>query len=95
MKKSCAALVALLLLATSSWSATKTVTLSVPSMDCPVCPITVKKSLSNVRGVSKTEVSFERREAIVSFEDTQTSIEALIKATTNAGYPSTLAGSGK
>lgn len=95
MKKSCAALVILLLLAAPAWSATKTVTLSVPSMDCPVCPITVKKSLSKVQGVSKTEVSFERREAIVSFDDTQTSVETLIKATTNAGYPSTLSGSRK
>jgi mercuric ion binding protein len=27
--------------------------LSVPSMDCPVCPITVKAALTKVKGVSQ------------------------------------------
>jgi mercuric ion binding protein len=30
---------------------------------CPVCPITVKKALSKVDGVSKVEVSYEKKEA--------------------------------
>ena len=54
------------------------------------CPITVKKALSKVKGVTKAEVSFEHKQAVVTFEDTQTSAGKLIEATTNAGYPSTL-----
>lgn len=74
------------------WAAPRTVTLSVPTMDCPVCPITVKKALTRVAGVSQVEVNFDKRVAIVTFDDARTSVEALTQATRNAGYPSTLAG---
>lgn len=84
-----AAVVSLAVFATPAWAAEQTVTLSVPTMDCPVCPITVKKALTKVDGVTKTEVSFEKREAIVTFDDAKTSVQALTEATKNAGYPST------
>lgn len=71
-------------------AATKTVTLAVENMTCAACPITVKKALNKVAGVAKAEVSYERKEAMVTFDDTKTNVEALIKATTNAGYPSTV-----
>lgn len=71
-------------------AATKTVTLVVKNMTCPVCPITVRKALSRVTGVSHAGVSYERKEAVVTYDDAKTSVDALIKATTNAGYPSTL-----
>jgi len=64
-------------------------------MDCPVCPITVKQALTKVRGVTRAEVSFERRLATVTFDDAKTNVEALMHATTNAGYPSTLVEAGK
>lgn len=48
---------------------TQTVTLSVPSMTCAACPITVKAALSKVDGVSKTNVKYEQREAVVTFDD--------------------------
>jgi mercuric ion binding protein len=75
---------------TLAWAAAQTVTLSVPGMTCAACPITVKKALSRVEGVSKAEVSFEKREAVVTFDDTQSSVQALTKATADAGYPSDL-----
>lgn len=40
--------------------------------------------------MTKTEVSFEKREAIVTFDDAKTNSEALTKATEDAGYPSTI-----
>jgi mercuric ion binding protein len=84
-----AAVVSLAVFATPAWAAEQTVTLSVPTMDCPVCPITVKKALTKVEGVTRTEVSFEKREAIVTFDDAKTNVQALTEATKNAGYPST------
>ncbi|TAL90310.1 MAG: mercury resistance system periplasmic binding protein MerP [Candidimonas sp.] len=78
------------LVAAPAWAATKTVTLSVPGMTCAACPLTVKAALSKVEGVSKTHVIFEKREAIVTFDDAKTNIQALMKATRNAGYPSIL-----
>ena len=49
MKTSLTTFATLLILATPAWAVPKTVTLSVPTMDCPVCPITVKKALTKVR----------------------------------------------
>ena len=71
-------------------AATKTVTLSVPSMNCAACPITVKTALNNVEGVSQANVSYPDREAVVTFDDTEASVEALTQATANAGYPSSV-----
>ncbi|HAL36822.1 MAG TPA: mercury resistance system periplasmic binding protein MerP [Polaromonas sp.] len=70
----------------------KTVTLSVPSMDCPVCPITVKKALTQVSGVSQTSGNFGKREAVVTFDDAKTNVGAITESTKNAGYPSTVMG---
>ena len=89
MKKLFAAL-ALIAVVSPVWAAIQTVTLSVPGMTCATCPITVKKALTQVEGVTKTEVSFEKREAIVTFDDAKTNSEALTKATEDAGYPSTI-----
>ena len=66
----------------------KTVTLDVPGMYCEMCPLTVKKALSKVPGVSTVNASYERKEAVVTFDDTKASVDALTKATANAGYPS-------
>ena len=77
-------------LSTPAWAATRTVTLAVPGMTCAACPITVKTALAKVAGVEKTDVSFERREAVVTYDDAKTTVAALIKATADAGYPSTV-----
>jgi len=50
----------------------------------------VKRSLTKVNGVTKADVSLEKAEAVVTFDDTKTNTEALLKATKDAGYPSTL-----
>ena len=90
MKKFAALLALSATLSASTWATTKTVTLSVPGMTCEVCPITLKKALSKVAGVQKAEVSFEKREAVVTFDDAKNNAEALTKATENAGYPSSV-----
>ncbi|PTT41602.1 mercury resistance system periplasmic binding protein MerP [Acidovorax sp. HMWF018] len=89
MKKLFASL-ALVAVVAPVWAATQTVTLSVPGMTCAACPITVKKAISKVEGVSKTDVSFDKREAIVTFDDTKTNVQKLTKATEDAGYPSSV-----
>lgn len=84
-----------IILACSSWSATaapRTVTLAIPSMDCPVCPVTIKKALSKVPGVSRANVNFELRQAVVEFDDVKTNVGVLTESTRNAGYPSTVLG---
>jgi mercuric ion binding protein len=64
-------------------------------MDCPVCPITVKQALRKVPGVAQAEVSFDKRQATITFDDAKTSVEVLTRATANAGYPSTPMEAGK
>ena len=59
-------------------------------MTCAACPITVKKALSKAEGVSKTNVTVEKREAVVTFDDSKTSIQKLTKATEDAGYRSSV-----
>jgi mercuric ion binding protein len=73
-----------------AWAATKTATLAVPGMTCAACPITVKAALSRVVGVEGSRVNIDKREAIVTYDDTRTHVDALTKATKDAGYPSTV-----
>lgn len=90
MKKLSSALFILALTAGPVWAAEKTVTLSVPGMTCAACPITIKKALTKVDGVTKAVVSFEKREAVVTFDDAKTTAQKLNKATEDAGYPSSV-----
>jgi len=89
MKKLLACL-ALFAVTAPVWAATQTITLSVPGMTCAACPITVKKALSKVDGVSRVDVTFEKRIAVVTFDDAKTSVTKLTQATENAGYPSSV-----
>jgi mercuric ion binding protein len=92
MKASVIVCTLLALLPATVLAATRSVTLSVPTMDCPVCPITVKKALTKISGVSAADVSFDERRAKVTFDDARTNVEALMRATRDAGYPSTIVG---
>lgn len=90
MKKLATLLALATTLSAPAWAATRTAALAVPGMTCETCPITIKKALSKIAGVEKITVSFEKREAIVTFDDGKTNTGALTKATANAGYPSTV-----
>ena len=94
MKKlfSCLTAAALLMLTNVVLAVPKTVTLDVPGMTCSACPLTVKKALMKVPGVANAEVSFEAKQAVVTYDDAKTGPDALMQATRNAGYPSTING---
>lgn len=77
--------------ASSAWAAPRTATLNVSNMTCSTCPITVKRALTKVKGVIRALVDFDRKQAVVSFDDAVTTPSALIRATTEAGYPSYVA----
>tara|TARA_R100001244_G_scaffold111203_1_gene82215 strand:+ start:23308 stop:23625 length:318 start_codon:yes stop_codon:yes gene_type:complete len=66
-------------------AASTTVTLGVQNMTCPACPITVKKSLEKVSGVSDVQVNLDQKTAIVIYDPVMIQLETLIEATTNAG----------
>ena len=77
-------------LAASAWSAQKSVTLSIPSMDCAACPITVKQALTKVDGVKAVSSNLDKRQTTVTFDDAKVSTALITQATKNAGYPSTI-----
>ena len=70
--------------------AIQTVTLAIENMTCNMCPITVRKSLQKVDGVVSASADFDSKTATVKFDSQKTNVDALIAATTNAGYPSSL-----
>ena len=80
-----------LLLSGAAQAAEQTVKLAVSNMYCASCPFTVQKSLSTVPGVTKADVSYKDKSAVVTFDDQKTNVQALIDAATNAGYPTKLA----
>ena len=67
----------------------QTITLDVKNMTCSMCPITVRKALEKVNGVTQVKVDLDTRTATVTFDPDKADVAALIKATTNAGYPAT------
>ena len=68
----------------------QTAVLDVQNMTCGLCPVTVKKSLEEVAGVSQAQVNFAKKTATVTFDADKTNTTALAKATTEAGFPSTV-----
>jgi mercuric ion binding protein len=68
----------------------QTVALNVPTMDCATCPITIKAALSKVPGVAKVKVSYDKREAVIVYDDAQATVADLKKATEDVGYPAML-----
>jgi mercuric ion binding protein len=71
-------------------AASQTVVLDVQNMTCELCPITVKKSLEQVPGVASAKVDLDKKTATVRFDPDKAAPATLIKATTNAGFPSAL-----
>lgn len=68
-------------------AAPRTVVLNIPTMDCATCPLTIKAALLKVPGVTQAKVSYERREAVIKFDDSKAGVAELKEATASAGYP--------
>lgn len=57
------------LTAVSASAETKTVTIRVEGMHCNMCSASVTKALKATEGVEKVEVSHERGEAVIQYDD--------------------------
>lgn len=71
----------------------KTVTLDVDKMTCNMCPITVKKALKKLDGVTEVVAKYEgdgNGWAKVTYDPSKASVDDLTFATEEAGYPSRL-----
>lgn len=82
--------VLLMLSASMSWAADKTITLSVPDMNCPSCPYMVEKVISVVEGVKSATAELHNRTCSVTFDDAIASVDDILGATANIGYQSSV-----
>lgn len=67
----------------------RTVSFSIENMTCALCPVTVKSAMAGVNGVKSVEINFDAKTALVVFDPSITTPEAIAAASTNAGYPAT------
>jgi mercuric ion binding protein len=88
LRSALAALLGLAVLAAAAAEEIKTVRLAVSNMSCALCPITVRKALEKTRGVQQATVDFALKTATVRFDPRATDEQALVRATTKAGFPS-------
>lgn len=62
-------------------------TFAIENMTCATCPITVRKAMEGVVGVSAVSVDFAAKTARATYDPRRTTAAAIAAASTNAGYP--------
>lgn len=86
-----AAVVALTLLTTlPALAATRIVTLKVPGMTCPSCPVTLRTALGRLHGVHVQAADLKLRTLTIAVTDDRVSTSALTKTTADVGFPSSV-----
>lgn len=70
----------------------RTVAFTVENMTCATCPITVRTAMGRVDGVLDVRIDWDTKIATVVFDAEQTSPEEIGAASTNAGFPASVAG---
>ncbi len=73
--------------ATPTASSLQTVIFKIENMTCALCPVTVRTAMEGVEGVASVEVDFDSKTATVVFDPAIATIEAIAKASADAGYP--------
>ena len=63
------------------------VVLDVQNMTCPTCPITIEKALDKLPGVTSRSVDAKAATVTVTFDAERTSVPAVERAVTDAGFP--------
>ena len=72
--------------------ADKQVTLNAKGMHCPSCAMLVEMNLAKIGGVKSAKVDYAHETAVVTFDDAQAGVDALVAAVNDAGYEGSLAG---
>ncbi len=67
-------------------AATKKSTIRVEGMTCAKCSGSVEKALKATPGVEKVEVSWERKEAVVEYDDTKVTETKLREVINGTGF---------
>lgn len=64
----------------------KQIVLDVRDMTCPLCPLTIEKTLERVPGVVSAKASFDTKRARVTYDADKVEPRALVRAVDAAGY---------
>ena len=80
----------LALVALSAHGEARTVRLDVQKMFCAACPFTVRLALRKTPGVLDASVTLEPPVATVTYDDAKTGPQQVMRATENAGFPSSV-----
>ena len=68
--------------------------LRVENVTCPACSITIEKALAKVPGTSKPHIDTRTATVTVTFDSDLTSLTAIAKAITDAGFPAKVKANG-
>lgn len=68
----------------------KNITISIESMTCGGCVAAVTRALQQVAGVAEVQVSLEKAQAKVDFDEGKVSAADLVTAVEEAGYDATV-----
>ena len=79
----------LLVAAMTAGAAEKTATVKVYGMSCPTCAKGVAGSLQALKGVKSADVSVDKAQAVVVYDDAQVTVEQLKKRIEKSGYTTT------
>ena len=76
----------LLLFAASAMAKDSTAQIKVSGMTCGACAVSVKRGLEKTKGVKATDVSVEKGQATVVYDDSQVSEQQLRDAINKTGF---------
>ncbi|HEY9579477.1 MAG TPA: cation transporter [Rhizorhapis sp.] len=68
-------------------SAQRQTTFAVENMTCATCPITVRKAMKGVAGVTAVNVDFAAKTARATYDPRRANAAQIAAASTDAGYP--------
>lgn len=68
-------------------SSVSTATFAVEKMTCITCPLTVRKAMQRVKGVSEVHVDFDSKSATVTYDPNLTTEQQIADASNNVGFP--------
>lgn len=64
----------------------KSVTIEVKGMHCPLCTIAVKKAVKKLKGINKISVKLNTKLVKVDFNEDKTSIKKILEAIKTTSY---------
>jgi len=80
-------IVLFIFLTTTIYAENQTIELSVPSMTCKMCSITLERVFKPVSGITSFKADNDEKTITVSYDDNILNLDDIIMMTINAGYP--------